>query len=336
MLAIAPTLGAGITAAVKGVFGTPAGAAGGGGSNGNGAGIRIEQSVPVLTKSISDLTKTLAPSMGAPGSGNIGDTLATGDTLAGVGKLGKLASIEKSIGTFAGLMANPFGDKGGLPGVNGQPGKDLGHFSTLGAAAAGADVALGAFTAVSEFKKGGARGALGGTSAVLGTAAALTAGVPILGEVLGIAAIGTGLVKSLLGDPKIQRQQEISKKLFLDQYEAPLAQNISSSTMGTYADLGRDGNIRQSSLSPYQRVTTPYLDLPYRFNVPGTQSSQFGGGGPITINNNVTNHVAAMDAGSFETFLKKNPNALMEGVSHGLTFGASRATQSIKAVVGMG
>ncbi|MGZ3653839.1 MAG: hypothetical protein ACXVCZ_22005, partial [Bdellovibrionota bacterium] len=69
------------------------------------------------------------------------------------------------------------------------------------------------------------------------------------------------------------------------------------------------------------RATSAYLDVPYRFNVPGTQSSQFGGGGTVAITNH--NHIQTMDAESFESFLKKNPNALMEGFSHGMTFGHS-------------
>jgi hypothetical protein len=308
------------------------GAAGGGGSNGNGYGITIAPA-PTSVPGAGSITSLDDLGVGPSGLSN---SPALNGAVSATSKItSSISTIQKGIGKFAGAMANPFGDKGGLPGVNGAPGKDLGHFSTLGVAAAGADVALGAITAASEFKKGGARGALGGTSAILGTAAALTAGVPILGEVLGIAALGTSLVKSMLGDPKVMRQKQIAKNLFLDQYQAPEALNVTSSTRGTFADIGRDGNIRQSSLSPYPRVTTPYLDLPYRFNVPGTQSSQFGGGGTVTINN-INNNVAAMDAGSFESFLKKNPNALMEGIAHGTTFSASRATQALKGLLGQG
>jgi hypothetical protein len=76
------------------------------------------------------------------------------------------------------------------------------------------------------------------------------------------------------------------------------------------------------------------LDVHYRSNVPGTQSSQFGGGGPAAITNH--NHIQTTDAGSFESFLKKNLNARMEGFSHGMTFGHSRATQAINGVIGQG
>jgi hypothetical protein len=90
-----------------------------------------------------------------------------------------------------------------------------------------------------------------------------------------------------LGDPKVQRQKQIEKNLFSNQYLAPLSRDITSSTRGTFADIGRDGNIRTSLLSPYPRATSAYLDVPYRFNVPGTQSSQFGAAvrlpSPITI-----------------------------------------------------
>jgi hypothetical protein len=316
-------------------------AGGGGGSIGDGA-------------MVTYAPGGLANSPALHGANGYGEDPLTGDTIVNPRATSKIASsistIQKGIGKFAGAMANPFGgafapdpsrmseDVAYGPGQAGGsvPTKGLSGVGALGFAAAGADVALGAITAVSQFKKGGARGALGGTSAILGTAAALTAGVPILGEALGIAALGTSLVKSMLGDPKVERQKQISKNLFLDQYQAPQAQNITSSTMGTFADIGRSGDIRTSSLSPYARTTSAYLDLPYRFNVPGTQTSQFGGGGPITINNNVTNHVAAMDAGSFETFLKKNPTAVAEGVAHGLSFGASRATGVIKGLIGQG
>jgi hypothetical protein len=297
------------------------GSAGGGGSDGNGAGVVVvgNDGLP-LSQANSRLTDTLTALGGIKKGTRIG---------------GFIGSAQAGLGSFVGLMGNPFGDKGGLPGKDGQPGKDLGHVSAMGIAAAGADVALGAYTAFTEFKKGGARGALGGTSAILGTAAALDP-EPISKAVLGIAAMGTSLVKSILGDPRVQRQKEIEKKLFLGQYEAPMAINAVSSTRGTYADIGRDGNYRTSLLSPYPRTTSPYLDTPFRFVVPATQSSQFGGGGPVVINNNVTNHINALDGASFEGYLKKNPTALMEGISHGLSFGHSAATAKIRGVIGQG
>lgn len=294
------------------------GSSGGGGSDGNGAGITVvgNDGLPI-GQANTRLTDTLA-SLGLPKKGGFG---------------GFIGTAERGIGSFTGLMGNPFGDKGGLPGVNGQPGKDLGHFSAMGVAAAGADVALGAYTAVQQFKKGGARGALGGASAILGTAAALDP-EPVSKAILGIAALGTGLIKSILGDPKIQRQKQIEKTLFTNQYLAPESLNVTSSTRGTYADFGRDGNFRTSSLSPYPRVTTPYLDVPFRAVIPGTESSQFGGGGPIVVNNHY--NISALDGVSVERVLKNNPTALMESIAHGMTFGHSRATQTIKGAIGQG
>jgi hypothetical protein len=313
--AIAHTTGIGVGRGQHG------GSAGGGGSDGNGAGVVVvgNDGLP-LGQANSRLTDTIT---------------ALGGIKKGAGIGGFLGTAERGIGSFAALMANPFGDKGGLPGVNGQPGKDLGHFSKMGIAAAGADVALGAYTAFTEFKKGGARGALGGTSAILGTAAALDP-EPVSKMILGIAAMGTSLVKSILGDPRAQREKQIEKTLFTNQYLAPEALNVTSSTRGTFADLGRSGDYRISNLSPYPRVTTPYLDVPFRFNVPGTQDSQFGGGGPVTIHNHVTNHINALDGASFEGYLKKNPTALMEGIAHGATFGHSRATQALNGMLGRG
>ncbi len=142
-----------------------------------------------------------------------------------------------------------------------------------------------------------------------------------------MAAI-SGVVTAIMGDPKVQRQNQINRNLFLDQYQAPTARNVTSSTLGTFADINAQGNLRTSLLSPYPRATTPYLDWPYRFNVPGVQTSQFGGGGPITVN------VSALDSADLSSYLKRNSSAVVDSVAHGLTFGHTALTAQIKAAAG--
>ncbi len=349
--------------------GQHAGEAGGGGSSGNGASVIFQQSAKQtasIAKDVSELTKNLAapplvppsstPSFGSGTNGIIGsDGLPIGQANSRL--TSDLAAIYSAPGgvratglaSFMGTMSNVgrgFGAVAGGGGlkafgqaVSGSPDISTGPGSAtaatpgarVGVIAGTAAAGLGVFEGVNTASKGGAKNV---TSGIADTAMAIAPFTGPAAPFVMAGAMALKMVSSFLGDPKVQRQKEISKKLFQDQYQAPEALNVTSSTRGTFADIGRDGNIRQSSLSPYPRVTTPYLDLPYRFNVPGTQSSQYGGGGTIQVT--MHNNISAMDAGSFESFLKKNPNALMEGFSHGLTFGASRAAQSIKGVIGMG
>ncbi len=265
------------------------------------------------------------PGLATFGSDINGITGSVGSVAKATGGGGFLSSAATGLGSLVGLMGNPFGDKGGTPGVNGQPGTDNGNISGMGIAAAGVDVAVGAMTAIQQFKRGGAKGALGGTSAILGTAAALDP-EPISKTILGATAAITGIVTSLLGDPKVQRANQISKTLFQDQYYAPEARNVNSSTNGGYSDLDRFGNVRTSSLSPYPQTTQAYGDLPYRTNVPGTTTSQFGGGPSITVN------VSAMDSKSFID----HATDITEAVAHGLTYQQTKLPNAMRASLGMG
>lgn len=155
-----------------------------------------------------------------------------------------------SIASFGGMMANPFGDRGGTPGVNGQPGTDNGaHGGVMGVAAAGADIAVGALAAVSEFKKGGARGALGGASAILGTAAALDP-EPISKAILGIAAMGTSVVKGLLGDPRLARDRQETSELLTAKYTAPAPINLAIDSSGHAIDQNYKGQLRVLNALP--------------------------------------------------------------------------------------
>jgi len=182
---------------------------------------------------------------------SVGPSGLTGSIMSPLtSSMGTISKGLTSIASFGGMMANPFGDRGGTPGVNGQPGTDNGaHGGVMGIAAAGADIAVGALGAVSEFKKGGARGALGGAGAILGTAAALDP-EPISKAILGIAAMGTSLVKGLLGDPKAARDRQETAELTAAKYTAPAPINLAIDSSGHAIDQNYKGQLRVLNAMP--------------------------------------------------------------------------------------
>jgi hypothetical protein len=265
------------------------------------------------------------------------------DVTAVVGFASKVSNIVGAatggIGKFTSLMANPFADQGGTPGVDGEPGKDLGRFSPMGIAAAGADIAIGGITAYQQFKRGGAKGALGGTSAILGTAAALDP-EPISKMALGLTAAVTGLVSSILGDPKQIRQRQIENTLYNNQYQAPQAISISSTTRGGYSDVDSMGNIRSSSFSPYPFQVQAYKDVPYRFDVPGVTTGQFGNGpapaGPaVIVNHNYgPGAIQTIDHSGFAGLLKRASADVADAAATGLESGPTRLHQALRRASG--
>lgn len=207
----------------------------------------------------------LGPDFGASDSTSQGAQASA----KGGGLGGAISAATAGIGKFATLMANPFGDKGGTPGKqigtddNGDPvygaGKDNGHVSAAGVAAAGVDVFVGATTAISEFKKGGARGALGGISSVLGTAAALDP-EPISKTILGVAAAVTGIAKSLLGDPKAERAKALQQEVQDNAYHEKKGVNIvEDSRTGNQVDQDFLGHIRNLGVKPSTQDFTQAL-----------------------------------------------------------------------------
>jgi hypothetical protein len=263
-----------------------------------------------------------------------GVSIGTG-AASGIGGLSGLGTI------FGGATNNPFifnnnsGDGGAFPsprntrvdyGNGDEPGaivvSDSSRSSTANVAKIGAAVGAG-FAAYAGFRAGGAQGALQGTSAVLG-AAALIPG-PQQPFVMA-AAIGTGLVASLIGDPKQARGAEITRALKYSQFVDPVAIHASMGTSGGYSDYDRFGNVRGSDLSPYGPVQQPYFDYRHETTVPGT-----GGYGPGGVN--VTYNVQAMDSVDVKRFFDRHGDVVAATVAkdfsgQGIVKEAMRKTNS--------
>ena len=194
----------------------------------------------------------------------------------------------------------------------------------------------GAMSAYNGFSRGGAKGGLQGTASVLGTAAALDP-EPISKGVLAAAAVITGIVASVLGDPKVQRQQQINKELTQGAYIAPIAINQTRDSTGNYVDYDKFGKLRTSNFSAIPQISEPYLH--YRdgqyLNVPGGVTSQFGGGGQAqTVNYNVTNNVSAVDGASVKKFFMDNKESLGNATAAHLGAGDSALASKIGFITG--
>jgi hypothetical protein len=182
------------------------------------------------------------------------------------------------------------------------------------AAAAGA----AAFAAYSGFKAGGAQGTLQGISAIAGGAAALDP-EPISRAVLTAVAVASGIVSSIIGDPKQNRSNQISRALMLSQFMAPVSINETMSTNGTYSDFDRFGGVRSSSLSATPQVAQGYFDYRHNQVVPGYVTSPFGG--PSATPVQVINHIYAMDGQDVERVLTRHPAAMGKAMNHAVTLG---------------
>jgi hypothetical protein len=168
---------------------------------------------------------------------------------------GSISSVSKaSSGSGFSGIASGLAHTGDLKAVfTGQTysGTDLTGAQQAGAAIGTAGVVIGgAEAAYSGFKKGGVRGDLQGSAAILGTAAALDP-EPVSKMVLSGVAMVTGLVTQMLGDPKQLRAEAIDKTLGNAKYEAPEAKNVSMGVNGGYSDTSAFGDVRSSDLSPY-------------------------------------------------------------------------------------
>lgn len=232
------------------------------------------------------------------------------------GTAGKTPSYSGVSGFSSGLSHT--GDLQGIfTGVssNRNGAESLSTSERLGGAVGTAGVvASGTFAAIDGFKKGGAKGYLAGSSAILGTAAALDP-EPISKAVLGAAALVTGIVTQLLGDPKQIYEEKVSKTLQENQYIAPTSITRSMGLNGMYADVDAQGNARSSNLSSMPQIAEGYYDYMNGTAVPGTQLSQFGGGSasPQQINVNVQ----TLDSRSFSD----NSGMIADAVRHAVSTG---------------
>jgi hypothetical protein len=147
-------------------------------------------------------------------------------------------------------------------------------------AAITAAVVGGGFAAYNGFSRGGGKGALEGTSGVLAAASMIPG--PQQPFVMA-AAMVTGVVSALLGDPKIARRNELERDAASRSYTMPSGADYFMDSSGRYTDYDYRGKTR-----------------------------------PMVVNNY---SISAMDGVTFRDFLLTHPDALSEGVTSAVQTG---------------
>jgi hypothetical protein len=252
----------------------------------------------------------------------------------------------------------------GLSGAGSNPWKaifsgmsDNGDTETqlTGAQRAGAAVSTGAqlagegYAAYTGFKAGGAKGALAGTSGVLGMASSIPG--PQQPYIAAASAI-TGIASSLLGDPKTKRSGDITNELAKNVYLAPTVMNVVQGMNGTYEDFDSRGNLRTSNFSAVPLVAEPYItsrvqdgqrtyyDVPGQVTSPFTPGPRGSGQGPVAGTGGLTvivqGDLHAMDAASFHEFIRRpsNSHSVGEAMADHLERHDGRASNAIRYISG--
>jgi hypothetical protein len=245
-----------------------------------------------ISKSIS-IARAATPVAGIIASGGTASQ-TVGSALGAFSKVGDVLDGVKYLGKIGGV-------------INGTVG--LSGAQKVGLAGAAIGAAAGAYGGIKMASKGGAKNILGGLAETAGSIAAFTGpAAPFVAA--GAAALG--IVASLLPDLKKKRQDEISRRIFTDQYQAPDAVNVSAAG-GRFSDTDSTGRLRTSNLSAFPIVSNPYLDVPRRTVVPGHEIQPFGGyenvtGAKVPVIINIT----AMDGQDVHRVLMKNGGSVVD------------------------
>jgi hypothetical protein len=325
---------------------------------------------------VKGLRADLRAMPGAPAAA-AGDTTASGITVGG--SLDSLGLPNSTTGgsILGGIFAvlNPSSGKsgtglGGFMGGMGMMGTNPfqaaftgqstdyngGMHNMTGAQQAGAAVAMGGmlFSAGmainADIQRGGAKGATGAISTATGTAAMLDP-EPISKTILGTLSVVSGIVGTLLGDPKEQRLNKINEFINKNQYLAPTALNVTQGVDGTYLDFDARGNLRTSTMSAVPTVAEPYITskvlngqrqyydvsgnvvTPYSGTATGTGQAPVANGGPTL---NFYGPIQAMDANTFQEFIRRprNSHAIGESLADHLERHDGRASNAIRYTAG--
>jgi hypothetical protein len=163
----------------------------------------------------------------------------------------------------------------------------LGGLKTIGKYAAGG---VGAFTAFEQFKRGGARGILGGVASGLGTAALIPG--PQQPFLLAGAAVA-GLIDSFLPDPKQERINQEAARIAHSAYIQPAQRNYNSDGHGSGFSLGMGSSLRSG----------------------GQQS-------------NYSISISALDSKSVVDYFQSNPGAISQGLLSAVSSGSVAGLES--------
>jgi len=200
--------------------------------------------------------------------------------LSGLGSTGDVRGIATGISTIGGGATT------------------LSNSERIGGAIGTAGVVVGGgFAAYNDFKKGGARGIIGGIGDLAGVAATLDP-EPISKIVLASIAAGSQLIKGLFGDPKAERAHQIEKELGNAKYEEPISMNQTRDQNGNYVDSNRYGSLRQSPFSAVpvvQESSQRYRGGVYEQNPGGVVSPYSGGGSTVNVTINAIDSKSVAD-----------------------------------------
>ncbi|MDP8979068.1 MAG: hypothetical protein M3O35_00595, partial [Acidobacteriota bacterium] len=146
-------------------------------------------------------------------------------------------------------------------------GSGAGNAALSGVASATA-LYSGVTSAIHGFRQGGAQGTLSGIGALAGTAA-LFDPEPFSKAILGGVAAFTGIISSIFGDPKAERQSSINHELTNNRYYAPLPKRMTIDESGNLVDFSSTNAVRsyQGSWETRQDAANPITGVPVIVNV---------------------------------------------------------------------
>ncbi len=122
-----------------------------------------------------------------------------------------------------------------------------GQSSTLNAIGAAGIAAGATFGVVNGIKQGGPQGTLTAAGSALGGAAGILTALGVTSSaipILGVAALGAGLVASLIGDPKKRRDKELNGLLERSVFDGAVSQTFDVDTFGRAIDSNTRGETR--------------------------------------------------------------------------------------------
>jgi hypothetical protein len=229
------------------ISGTPTGdtssvsTAAGGGSTVSASSLGISDSL-----SGANSASAIFGAAGLLGVGGVaGTSLQTASKSGGLLSRYLSTNTRKNLGNFTSGAFSPSDIwNAGAPTFNPSDGSETpaSGARTAGTVVGAAGTVLaGGFAAYQGFSRGGARGALQGTGAILGTAAALDP-EPVSKAILAGAAIATGLVTAILGDPIAKRQIAIDKYVSRHQDALPNAISRDLDISGNNINFDRVNN----------------------------------------------------------------------------------------------